>query len=166
MLKRIYKSVQPLIVLTALLVAAPPALAHSIGFSCKLIGNIVRIEAYFSDDTPAIDARIVFRNEQHEIVAEGRTDDHGVWTCARPPAAQYEVTVDAGAGHRASQRLTIPEPSAQPESQAGALSEETVREDFTRVHWLRLAMGVAIIGALAAAWLGRSRIARYRASRS
>ncbi len=56
------------------------AFPHAIGFECKVLEEIVRVEAYFSDDTPAIDAQVVVRNPQNEIIAQGRTDERGIWT--------------------------------------------------------------------------------------
>ncbi len=154
------------IVLTTILLTPQAASAHAIGFSCKLLGNLVRVEAYFSDDTPAINALVVVRNGQNDIVAQGRTDDHGVWTFARPAAAHYDVTVDGGAGHRTTQRLTIPEQPPQPESQESVVSEGPLRDQFTRIPWLRLSIGLSAIFLAAAGWLSRARIARYKASRS
>lgn len=166
MLRGIRKPASLLIVFAAFHFSALAALAHAIGFSCKVLGDMVRVEAYFSDDTPAVDAQVFVRNEKQEIVAQGRTDERGVWTFARPPAAPYEITVDAGAGHRLMQRLTVPEPSALSNGQESAVNGGPDRQDFTRIPWTRLAIGVAIITALAAAWLGRARIARYKESRS
>ena len=99
---------------------------------------------------------------------KGRTfDDHGIWTFARASAAaRYDVSVDGGAGHRATQRLTIPEQPPQTGSQEGVVGEGPKRDDFTRIPWLRLAIGLGIISLLAVGWLSRARIARYRASRS
>jgi hypothetical protein len=122
------------------------------------MGNLVRVEAYFSDDTPAINALIVVRNEQNEIVAHGRTDDRGVWAFSRPAPARYEVSIDGGAGHRAAQRLTIPEQPSQPGSQEAVVSDGPVRDDFTRVPWLRLGIGLTVILLLAMGWLGRTRL--------
>jgi hypothetical protein len=156
----------PALVLAAYCASTPLAWAHSIGFSCKLLGDLVRVEAYFSDDTPAIAAHVVVRNEQNAIVAEGRTDDRGVWIFARPAAARYDVTVDGGAGHRLTQKLTIPELAPQPESQEKAVGDGPLRSEFTRVPWLRLAIGLGIIFFLAVGWLARARIGRYKASRS
>ncbi|HEV8061042.1 MAG TPA: carboxypeptidase-like regulatory domain-containing protein [Gemmataceae bacterium] len=154
------------IVLTTILLTPQAASAHALGFSCKLLGNLVRVDAYFSDDTPAIDALVVVRNGQNDIVAQGRTDDHGVWAFARPAAAHYEVTVDAGAGHRKTERLTIPEQPGELESQGSVVSEGPLRDEFTRIPWLRLTIGLAAIFLAAAGWLGRTKIARYKASRS
>ena len=156
----------PALVLAAFCASASPAWAHAIGFSCKLLGDVVRVEAYFSDDTPAIAAHVVVRNEQNAIVAEGRTDDRGIWTFARPAAARYEVMVDGGAGHRLTQKLTIPEPAPQLESQENAVGAGPPRSEFTRIPWLRLATGLGLIFFLAAGWLARARIGRYKASRS
>ena len=155
-----------LLVLAAFCASAPLALAHAIGFSCKLLGDLVRVEAYFSDDTPAIAAHVVVRNEENAIVAEGRTDDRGVWTFARPAAARYDVTVDGGAGHRLTQKLTIPELAPQPEKQEDAVGDGPLRSEFTRIPWQRLAIGLGIIFVLAVGWLARARIGRYRTSRS
>jgi hypothetical protein len=148
----------PLFVLAAFCASAPHVEAHSIGFSCKLVGNLVRVEAYFSDDTPAIDALVVVRNGQNEIVAQGRTDESGIWTFARPSAARYDVSVDGGAGHRATQKLTIPEQARQPGIQAGEVGDGPMRDDFTRIPWLRLMIGLGIIFLLAATWRIRSRL--------
>jgi hypothetical protein len=156
----------PALVLAAFCASASVAWAHAIGFSCKLLGDLVRVEAYFSDDTPAIAAHVVVRNEQNAIVAEGRTDDRGIWTFARPAAARYEVTVDGGAGHRLTQKLTIPVPAAQPGSQENAVGDGPPRNEFTRIPWLRLTIGLGLIFFLAVGWLCRARIGRYKASRS
>ena len=83
-----------------LAVAAPPVLAHAVGLSCKVLEKSVRVEAYFTDDTPAMDALIVVKNEHGDIIIQGRTDEKGDWSFDRPPAGRYEVSVDAGAGHR------------------------------------------------------------------
>ncbi len=166
MLRKPLRSAVLWIVLSTLFLTPQTVWAHAIGFTCKLIGNLVRVEAYFSDDTPAIDALVVVHNGLNEIVAQGRTDDHGVWTFARPPAAHYEVTVDGGAGHRKTERLTIPDQPRELESQGSVVSEGPVRDEFTRIPWLRLTIGLAVIFLAALAWLGRSRIARYKASRS
>jgi nickel transport protein len=149
-----------------LAVAASPVLAHAVGLSCKLLDNLVRVEAYFSDDTPAIEALIVVKNEQGAIVGQGRTDEKGVWSFDRPAAGRYEVSVDAGAGHRAKEALTVPEPAAGSGTPPVDTGDGPAREDFTRVPWLRLAAGLAMIFVLAGCWLGRARIGRYRASRS
>jgi hypothetical protein len=156
----------PALVLAAFCASASVAWAHAIGFSCKLLGDLVRVEAYFSDDTPAIAAHVVVRDEQNAIVAEGRTDDRGIWTFARPVAARYEVTVDGGAGHRLTQKLTIPELAPLPESQEKAVGDGPLRSEFTRIPWLRLAIGLGIIFLLAAGWLARAKIGRYKASPS
>jgi hypothetical protein len=145
--------------------ATPAAQAHAIGLSCKLVGKLVRVEAYFSDDTPAFDALIVVRDEQQAVVAQGART---IVACGRSTAAggRYEVSVDAGAGHRAKQVLVIPEATAEPGNAESAAAGDLPRDEFTRIHWLRLALGLGIISLLAAVWLGRARIGRYKASRS
>jgi nickel transport protein len=124
------------------LVLTPSALhAHAIGLSCRLIGPEVRVEAYFDDDTPARQATITVRDSAGVTVAQGRTDDQGVWTFPRPAAAAYEVTVDAGAGHRAKQQLVVPESTEAPSQ----LGNGPSRSEFTQVPWRRLAAGLGLI---------------------
>ena len=59
-----------------------------------------------------MDALIVVKNEHGDIIIQGRTDEKGVWSFDRPGAGRYEVSVDAGAGHRAKEMLTVPELAA------------------------------------------------------
>jgi hypothetical protein len=149
-----------------LAVWTPEVLAHAVGLSCKVVDKLLKVEAYFDDDTPAIEATIVVRNERNEIVAQGKTDERGMWACERPAAGRYEVSVDAGAGHRAKQQLTVSELPGEsgtpiPDADAGP-----TRDDFTRVPWARLAIGLGLIFIVAAGWRRRANTDRYKASRS
>src|SRR5262249_34253578 len=76
-----------------------PVHAHDLIVKCELIRDQVLVKAVFSDGKPAREALArVFRDDQ-QIVAEGRTDDHGQWSLPRPLPGRYEVVVDAGDGH-------------------------------------------------------------------
>jgi hypothetical protein len=147
-----------LLAAVVLALTAGPVLAHAVGLSCKLLEKTVHVEAYFSDDTPASDALIVVKNEREEIVTQGKTDDKGVWNFDRPAPGRYVVSVDAGAGHRAKETLTVPELAGA----ARAVDDHPVdgpgREEFTRIPWGRLAAGLAIIFVAAGCWRMRRRI--------
>jgi prepilin-type N-terminal cleavage/methylation domain-containing protein/prepilin-type processing-associated H-X9-DG protein len=166
-----------LAVLSALL-AARPAAAHALGADCAVKDGKVEVEAYYSDDTSARNARVCVEDADHNPVAEGRTDDKGRCSFPAPPAGRYKVIVDAGAGHRTEVKITFPEekqaaasasaaPSAEPcpccTDEAAAASADPVpvgdgpsREEFTRVPLARVSLGVGLIAALAAgAWLAR-----------
>jgi len=144
-------------VLPALLGIVRPATAHALGAECTLHDGVVRMEAYFDDDTSAADARVVVRNTAGEIVAEGRTDAKGLWRFPAPPADLYRITVDAGAGHQTTIRLRIP-PHAEQPSTPGFVAEKIYegpsRAEFTSFPWGRAALGLTVIALLFLVWRG------------
>jgi nickel transport protein len=131
-------------------------MAHKIGAECKVQGERVVLEAYYDDDTPAGQAKVRVVDAAGKLVAEGVTDDKGVWLFSKPPAGQYKATVDAGGGHVTTIPLKIGDGAAEER-----ISQGPTREEFTRVPWLRAAIGLAAIAGFAAAlWLSR----RFRAA--
>ena len=142
--------------LPALLAAlALPAFAqaHAVGVEAKLVGEAVRIEAFFDDDTPADGAKVTVRDGANALVAEGVTDDKGVWSFAVPPAGKYAVRVDAGGGHAATAVVTIPERATS----TTAISDGPSRESFTGwQRWATAGVGVALIAA--GTWLVKRRL--------
>lgn len=144
----------PLAILFFLPLAAS---AHAIGVDARIFEDKVRVEAYFDDDTPARDAKVEVLDGDKVVVAEGRTDEKGYWTFAKPKPGKYSVRVDAGDGHAAKTTITVPGELAAVESKS--LSEGPSRESFT--GWQRLAftgVGLAVIAGLTAAL----RLARRR----
>lgn len=138
---------------------SPAADAHALGVTAKLRGNRVEVEAYYSDDTPARDAKVTVRDHAGQVVAEGRTDDQGKWQFAKPAPGPYAVTVDAGAGHVKTEKVLVP--AVLPPGPTGPISDGPSRAQFTMFPWRRMALGLAIIAALAiAAWLALGRLRR------
>jgi hypothetical protein len=70
------------------LLFAGSASAHALGVEARLKDGRVVVEAFYDDDTPARDARVVVRDEDRTAVAEGRTDGDGRWSFATPPAGR------------------------------------------------------------------------------
>ena len=66
-----------------LLIGAAPAFAHKLYVDPTLVGDRLRVEVYYDDDTPAQDAQVtvLFGDEN---LATGRTDEKGVWSCPAP----------------------------------------------------------------------------------
>lgn len=142
--------------LLGLLMLAVPVAAHNLGAECKLVGDRVQVEAYFDDDTPARDAKITVRTTDGQSLAEGRTDDKGCWSFARPAAGRYEIVVDAGAGHRAVVKVTVPGEAEGLALAPTRVSEGQAREEFTRTPWLKVGIGLITIALFAGAlWLAR-----------
>ena len=89
----------PIVCLGLLLVPAI-ASAHGLFAECKIEADIVRVSAYFDDDTDATGAKVRVLDADKRVRAEGTTDEKGKWSFPRPTAGKYRVEVDAGAGHR------------------------------------------------------------------
>lgn len=141
---------------------ASSAHAHALYIECKLRGDNVRVEAYFDDDTPAADAKIVVQDKSGAEIARGVANDKGVFEFAKPAPGKYVVAADAGQGHRATQAMTMPTPAALEKLGAFDLNAPEVvvtpgptRTERVRFPWLRTGLGLASIAGLAGAlWLG------------
>jgi hypothetical protein len=133
----------------ALLIGACPAFAHKLHVDARVAGDQVRVEAYYDDDTPAQQAKIaVLKNDV--VIAEGRTDDKGVWTCAKPPAGTYTVRAE-NLGHAAKETLVLADTVAgPPPPQLSAADDSNSmppsdRESRTATPWRRLGLGLGLI---------------------
>jgi hypothetical protein len=169
---------QPLgLALVLMLSAAPLARAHDLGASVKLAGGRVEVKAYFDDGTVARAAKTVVRDQGNDIIFEGATDGKGIWTFPIPKAGKYELEVNAGAGHLARVPFTIPKQSpanvSQQPGQPGGnkdltkgekenpspggppvvVSQGPTEEEFTRFPWLKVGVGVGVIGLVCLALL-------------
>jgi hypothetical protein len=145
--------------LAGLLGTAAPARAHRICAEAKQDGDTIRVEAFYDDNTPAVDAKVEVHATDAPQVAEGRTDGQGRWQFPKPGAGVYRLVVDAGAGHRTEVELKIQAAPAGPVT----VSEGPERADVTRTPWERIALGFAIIAALTgASWALARRSARSR----
>jgi hypothetical protein len=98
-----------LLIAIALLADPTPAFAHRLHVSTRLIGDQIRVEVFYDDDTPAQEAKVTIRLGD-QAVGEGRTDDKGVWICPRPQPGTYAVRAES-VGHAATEPLVVPEPT-------------------------------------------------------
>jgi carboxypeptidase family protein len=139
------------------------ARAHALGAECKVRGNQVVVEAYFSDNTAAQDARVSVRDAANREIASGKTDSDGRWSFPVPPTGRYEVVVDAGLGHRKAVSLTIDSPSkatpASSNQSQAPVSDGPTRTEFTRWPLERIACGLVLIASASIVlrwWLRRN----------
>jgi hypothetical protein len=166
---RFQRLVIPVLALSVVLAFGGRADAHKLGAECTLHAGRVNLEAYYDDNTPARDARVAVEDRAQQRIAEGRTDANGCWSFAAPPPGDYLVMVDAGAGHRTQLHLTLPTDSsavaatAPPDDctgcddpQSPTVTDGPTRDAFTRIPWMQLGVGVALLGAIGGGfWIAR-----------
>lgn len=139
-----------LVVLTGL---PAHAFAHKLIVDPRIKGERLHVEAFYEDETPAQQAKIIVLNGD-TVVAEGRTDEKGVWSCPKPFAGTYLVKAES-LGHAAKETLVI----AEPKSNAGTTSEgnpivivddsnskaDEERAAKTQTPWNRIGLGLGVI---------------------
>lgn len=141
-LVRAPKAAAALCAALALLLPAAPARAH------RLLAEVVesdggaRVEAFFSDGAAARGARVEARDGSGRALS-GETDERGVFVLS-PGALSgtVEVVVLGRDGHRAEARADL---SAPPPEGAAPKGRRALP-----VPWGRVALGVAVVAALAA----------------
>lgn len=113
------------------------ASAHDLRLTVRLAPQTVRLEAGFDDDTPAQRARVTITDSSDRIVAEGQTDERGVWSCPMLPAGSYTAAVES-AGHRDAVQFTVT--GAGPAAFSGPRLDKTLG--------LALGLGAILVGVL------------------
>lgn len=157
--------VRTLLSFLVLLVGVAPAAAHDLGAQCKLRGGRIEVTAYYDDDTSAGDARITILDAEKKLIAAGRTDSHGRWTCVPPAPGVYTLIVDGGAGHRVRLRIAVPSPGSDsaegqnlitrtkepstPDEDDLSLNDGPNRREFTRFKLTGLLVGLAVLAIVA-----------------
>jgi hypothetical protein len=139
-------------VVLTLLVSGGSLHAHGLGVSWKEdTSGALLIDAYFDDNTAAASAKVEIVEGDGTVVASGTTDEKGQCRLARPAPGRYRVQVTAEGGHRAHRSLVVPGEASMPAS-----SDGPSREEFTRLRWWGLGIGLtglaclAVVGRLAA----------------
>lgn len=142
----------PLLVVT---LAPACAGAHGIDLKWTQINDRVIVEAFFDDGAPARDARVTILDGEKKVVASAKTDAEGKCSL-RAPVGQYQIVVDAGAGHRKERPLrivgTLPPPDSETPADSSVLSGGANRDEVTRFPWERAAIGCGVIALLGGAW--------------
>ena len=131
------------------------AAAHAPGVEVKLVGATVRVEAFFDDNTPAAAAKVTVTDEAGTEVAAGVTDSAGLWTFPTPPPGEYRIRMDAGVGHVARRKFTVPDAATE----GATISDGPTRDEATGPwRWAKAAAGlliIAVIALIARRWLRR-----------
>lgn len=107
----------------ALLFVPSVGYSHGMGVDAKLKADLVRVEVYYDDDTPASAAKVVVTDVNGMMIAEGTTDKSGIWSFPIPKAGKYRITADGGDGHLAKTSITITEQAAPTNPKLGLDAE-------------------------------------------
>jgi hypothetical protein len=110
---------------------------HGLHVQAKIVGERWRIEAFFSDDTPAENAKVQILQDQ-ALLKDGTTDEHGLWYTEIPQPGCYRIVVDAGAGHRAEIAFEL---AVETDEATAGLS----REEWRHRQWLGIPLGLGLI---------------------
>lgn len=114
--------VSALALLSALVLAAAPALAHRVNVFAVLENGVVNGEGYFGGGSKALDSQVEITDASGALLASGRTGEDGGFRIALPAGAAPPLTVvlKAGEGHRGEYTLTGQESTAGTEPEASA----------------------------------------------
>lgn len=158
----IQKSAGFLLIPATLLLGASPAAAHGLGASVKVKKDQVEVKTYYDDGTAARGAKVHVQDAAKKTIAEGKTDREGIFAFPLPKPGRYELIVNAGLGHLTKTDFTIRTSSEADKIGSAIDSNVPSEEEFTAFPWLKIIIGVTIIGGLCLALLiavvtGRSR---------
>lgn len=95
--------------------------AHQLLTVADVIGNEVTVEAGFSNGDIAAGAKIIVTTGDGKVIAQGKTDEEGVFVFKVNTKTDLKIVVDAGAGHRAETTIAADEISI---SGSGEVSDE------------------------------------------
>jgi nickel transport protein len=139
------------LLLAALFLCASPASAHRMIVDPRSKGDQLHVEVFYEDDTPAQQAKVIVLNGD-QLVAEGRTDEKGVWNCPKPPPGTYLVKAES-LGHAAKATLVVSEAASAPATAAVVDSQPTDHSQQTAIPWRNVAIGLGVIGVLCIVWI-------------
>jgi hypothetical protein len=137
--------------------SASPLFAHKLLLDCRLRDDRLRVEAFYDDDTPAQQAKIVVENLEKQVIAEGLTDEKGTWNCPVPVSGEYTVRAES-VGHTARETLSVRQSTVDNPSsiERKTAPEPASHEEKISMPWLKLAIGIALIAGVGALfWFAR-----------
>ena len=130
---------------------------HALHAECKVQGEQLIVEAFYSTNEPAQEAKVEILDAHNALLATGMTDDKGIFRTKRPTAGKYTVRIDAGAGHRCEVTADIPATgdgkvsldksngTKESTEQAQVVSTGPTRAEVTQFPWMRVGLGLFII---------------------
>ena len=86
------------------------ALAHKVNIFAYEEGGKIHTESYFSDGAPSRDSHVTAYDAKGKIVADGRTDEKGVFSFPRERPGEIRIVLEASMGHR--NEIVLPAPDS------------------------------------------------------
>jgi hypothetical protein len=86
------------------------ASAHDLRGRITLLPESIKVEAWFSDDTPAEGAQVSIKDDKGAEVARGKTDETGICLIPKLKPGAYEAEIDL-IGHRDAIRFDVSDES-------------------------------------------------------
>lgn len=113
------------------------ALAHRVDVFPYWEGEEVKVEAFFPDGSPVKGGKVKVFDGEGRLLAEGLTDEEGLWSFVPQAKGPFKVVLEASMGHRAEASLEAKKRGGAPEAVASgvdpqalkALVKEAVREE-------------------------------------
>jgi nickel transport protein len=91
-----------------LLVLHPPVHAHKVMSFAWIEGERVYVEGYFPDGKKLADSRVEVFDSHGARLAEGRTDDQGVFSFPAPGEGRIRVVITGSMGHASECFVDVP----------------------------------------------------------
>jgi nickel transport protein len=91
-----------LMILSALIFLAGPALAHKVNLFAYVEGGKVYTESYFPDSKPVEGGKVLVYDGQDALLLEGKTDTKGLFSFPVPKVDDLKIVIEAGMGHKNS----------------------------------------------------------------
>ncbi len=132
------------LVVLLMLWASPPVYAHNISAEFRLQEDKIEVVAFYDDESLAPGTKVTVTDTKENLIAQGRTNSEGIWHFPLPQPGQYQVKIDAGAGHARTIRVTVAD------SNTGEIdSDSPTRQEIADSRWSQLFLGLGTIGIIA-----------------
>ncbi len=117
-----------LTLLSLLFLFSTPSLAHKISAFVDVEDGNVSIVSYFSDGTPAKNAKVTVYDSKGNVVLTGRTNKEGEFDFKIKKSGKYKAVVLAELGHRAVVDFTVGTPAGSSQSGTGGNTGTEIAE--------------------------------------
>jgi nickel transport protein len=141
--------------LLALLISAPPALAHGVAWNQEPSNKTITVSFIYADQQPMAYSQIkVFSPADSQIEYQNaRTDKKGYFAFVPDAPGEWRFETSDGQGHLAQGAITVAPPAAPAAQEGGGAAQDAAPQEEPRlasggsqgVHPSRVALGLSVI---------------------